>query len=287
MGYDKEKRIFIVRNYIKFNNITKVQRAWRSQFNNIPAPSRTAILYNVSKFEKTGSVEYIHRVQPTPTQKREDAKNVINNMVSENPRLSIRKLALTTEVSYSTVRNILVDALHLKPFKFQIYHELQPGDFSKRVDFAQWFLKLPQYAVDFFICSDEAYFYINEPINKQNNRLWLKEKPEDTIERPLHEEHFMVWCAFSARNVFGPYIFEGSVNQHSYLQMLQTYFWPKLLHVRDYKKYWFQQDGASAHTAIAVQEWLTDKFSTKFVNKFRWPSRSPDLNPCDFFVGIS
>ena len=66
--------------------------------------------------------------------------------------------------------------------------------------------------------------------------------------------------------------------------MLQDFFWKKHLDIAEYKKYYFQQDGAPPHQAKAVHEWLTSKFSTKFIDKFRWPPRSPDLNPCDFYL---
>ena len=66
--------------------------------------------------------------------------------------------------------------------------------------------------------------------------------------------------------------------------MLKDYFWPKHLRIAEYGKYYFQQDGATPHTAIIVQDWLKSKFSKKFINKQMWPPRSPDLNPCDFFL---
>lgn len=66
--------------------------------------------------------------------------------------------------------------------------------------------------------------------------------------------------------------------------MLRTFFWPKQLRTAEYKKYYFQQDGASPHKATIVQNWLKSKFHDKFVDKKKWPPRSPDLNPCDFFL---
>jgi len=54
---------------------------------------------------------------------------------------------------------------------------------------------------------------------------------------------------------------------------------------KEYKNYYFQQDGATPHTANAVQTWLTGKFDDdKFLPKHKWPHRSPDLNPCDYFL---
>jgi hypothetical protein len=46
----------------------------------------------------------------------------------------------------------------------------------------------------------------------------------------------------------------------------------------NYEKYYFQQDGATPHTATATQTWLKGKFGSKFIDKHSWP----DLNPCDF-----
>ena len=56
------------------------------------------------------------------------------------------------------------------------------------------------------------------------------------------------------------------------------------MRTEDYKKLYFQQDGAPPHIDATVQAWLTSKFGQKFINKEMWPPYSPDLNPCDFFL---
>ena len=33
-----------------------------------------------------------------------------------------------------------------------------------------------------------------------------------------------------------------------------------------------------------VQDYLKDKFGDQFIGKKQWPPRSPDLNPCDYFL---
>jgi len=45
----------------------------------------------------------------------------------------------------------------------------------------------------------------------------------------------------------------------------------------------FQQDGALAHTAKLVQDWIATNCS-EFVGKDEWPPNSPDLNPLDYHV---
>ena len=52
--------------------------------------------------------------------------------------------------------------------------------------------------------SDETDFYLTESSNKQNNRVWLKERPAIGIERPLHDEKVLVFCAISATKIYGP-----------------------------------------------------------------------------------
>ena len=49
--------------------------------------------------------------------------------------------------------------------------------------------------------------------------------------------------------------------------MLKKFFWPKNLRTPNYKKYYFQQDEATPHTAITVQTWLSGKFGKQFINK--------------------
>jgi hypothetical protein len=68
----------------------------------------------------------------------------------------------------------------------------------------------------------------------------------------------MIWAAISARHIFGPYFFEGSVNQHTYLTMLRDWLVPQLEHMNLIGKVWFQQDGAPVHYAISVREYLSD-----------------------------
>ena len=60
--------------------------------------------------------------------------------------------------------------LHLKPFKVHEYHVLKPADFAKRVGFVDWLLSFPTEALTMMIVSDEGWFYLTLPINKQHDR---------------------------------------------------------------------------------------------------------------------
>jgi len=119
---------------------------------------------------------------------------------------------------------VLKEDLGLKPFKLPSNHELKPGDHSKRLDFCIWFRALPKMTSMRLICSDEAYFYFTQPDNKQKNRLWLKTRPTEGIERPLYDEKVLVWCAMSSQRIYGPYFFESTVDQDSFSRMLKSFF---------------------------------------------------------------
>ncbi|GFV66170.1 uncharacterized protein TNCV_2900961 [Trichonephila clavipes] len=46
--------------------------------------------------------------------------------------------------------------------------------------------------------SDEAHFWLNGYVNKQNCRIWNEANPQVSVETPLHPEKLTVWCALWA-----------------------------------------------------------------------------------------
>ena len=52
------------------------------------------------------------------------------------------------------------------------------------------------------------------------------------------------------------------------------------------QKIYFQQDGAPAHGAEIISECLNTNFGQQWIGNngpIRWPARSPDMTPLDFF----
>ena len=50
---------------------------------------------------------------------------------------------------------------------------------------------------------------------------------------------------------------------------------------------WFQQDGATDHTARTSIYLLREHFPERLISlsgDLQWPARSPDLAPCDYFL---
>ncbi|GFV73349.1 CCHC-type domain-containing protein [Trichonephila clavipes] len=78
----------------------------------------------------------------------------------------------------------------------------------------------------------------------------------------------------------------GKVNGDRYRALIINFFIPELNN-HDVQELWFQQDGATCHTARATIDLLKDTFGDRLIPRFgpvNWPPRSCDLTPLDYFL---
>jgi len=79
----------------------------------------------------------------------------------------------------------------------------------------------------------------------------------------------------------------GSTSER-YVEMLRNFLRPQFRSLRvNMEEMWFQQDGATAHTARFSITVVRRMFSQLVLSRFGdvpWPPRSPDLSACDFFL---
>ncbi|GFW23689.1 DUF4817 domain-containing protein [Trichonephila clavipes] len=121
--------------------------------------------------------------------------------------------------------------------------------------------------------SDEAHFWLNGYVDKQNCRIWSEANPQVYVETPLHPEKLTVWCALWAGGIIGPYVFKNNeshnvtVNDDRYRAMITNFFIPELNH-HDVQELWFQQDSATCHTARATNDLLKDTFGDRLISRF-------------------
>jgi hypothetical protein len=67
--------------------------------------------------------------------------------------------------------------------------------------------------------------------------------------------------------------------------MSLTFLGPFLRALRKKKRHgYFMQDGATAHTATYPINVLNEVFEGRLLSRGLRPARSPDLNPCDFYL---
>ncbi|GFY32377.1 uncharacterized protein TNCV_3558851 [Trichonephila clavipes] len=132
--------------------------------------------------------------------------------------------------------------------------------------------------------SDEAHFWLNGYVNKQNSRIWSEANPQVYVETPLHPEKLTVWCALWAGGILQGH--NVTVNGDRYRAMITNCFIPELSN-HDVQELWFQQDGATCHTARAAIDLLKDTFGDRLISRYgpvNWSTRSCDLTPLDYFL---
>ncbi|GFX48337.1 transposable element Tc3 transposase [Trichonephila clavipes] len=172
---------------------------------------------------------------------------------------------------------------------------IHQNDHQARRRFVEWAQNEIAVVPDFhkrILVSDEAHFWLNGYVNKQNCRIWSEANPQVYVETPLHPEKLTVWCALWAGGIIGPYFFKNdeshkvTVNGDRYRAMITNFFIPELNN-HDVQELWFQQDGATCHTARATIDLLKDTFGDRFISRFgpvNWRPRSCDLRPLDYFL---
>ncbi|GFX59933.1 DUF4817 domain-containing protein [Trichonephila clavipes] len=109
--------------------------------------------------------------------------------------------------------------------------------------------------------SNEAHFWLNGYVNKQNCRIWSEANPQVYVETPLHPEKL-------TGALYG---------------LVESFF----KNDEGHNELWFQQDGTTCHTARATIDLLKDTFGDHLISRFgpvNWPPRSCDLTPLDYFL---
>ncbi|GFT91165.1 transposable element Tc3 transposase [Trichonephila clavipes] len=81
---------------------------------------------------------------------------------------------------------------------------IHQNDHQARRRFIEWAQNEIAVVPDFhkrILFSDEAHFWLNRYVNKQNCRIWSEANPQVYVETPLHPEKLTVWCALWAGGI--------------------------------------------------------------------------------------
>ncbi|GFU92261.1 hypothetical protein TNCV_1338421 [Trichonephila clavipes] len=81
---------------------------------------------------------------------------------------------------------------------------IHQNDHQARRRFVEWDQNEIAVVPDFhkrILFSDEAHFWLNGYVNKQNCRIWSEANPQVYVETPLHPEKLTVWCALWAGGI--------------------------------------------------------------------------------------
>lgn len=292
--YDVQKRVKIIEFfYSSGRSIITTQRNYRRHFNVRTAPSDNMIRNLVSRFEEHGRVSDLPGRGRGRSVRNEAVVEAVRQSVNEDPSVSTRRRSAQLGMSRTSLQRILKRDLKMFPYKIQMVQQLLPQDHQARLQYAIRFSQIARENDNFLnnlIMSDEAHFHLNGYVNKQNCRFWGTHNPRALLQRELHPARCTVWCGVMADKIIGPYFFEDvdgqpeTVNGALYRTMIENFLRP---HVENNQNIWFQQDGATAHTARATMELLHNIFGERIISRncdFAWPPRSPDLTAPDFFL---
>jgi hypothetical protein len=295
-----QHRAFVIEAFFKNSeSVTVTQRLFRNNFH-IPrhgrVPCRNTIKQWVSNFRNTASALKVKPTgRPRSVRTPENVERV-RESVLQSPKRSARRQCVALAVSRASMHRILHLDLNFHPYKIAVVQKLNDTDPEFRLASCQRLLQLvnEENILQCLVMSDEAHFELTGNVNCQNCRYWSRENPNEIHQRPLHSEKVTVWCGVARFGVIGPFFFENqtgttvTVNAERYVDMIQNFLVTRLQQLGiEMDSVWFQQDGATAHTANLSMNALRDLFPGHLISRFgdvAWPARSPDLNACDFWL---
>lgn len=282
-----ENRVFLVehvfRNGGKYTD--EVIRQFVRKFPDSQVPHRNSVTKLIKKFRETGSVVDAYRSgRPSISQ---DQIMEIQDRITMSPNASLNHLSQQVQISKSSVHKILRSELHYRPYKLTEVSQLQERDYESRLNYCMWFQNFiyehGAAILDVTFFTDEAWFHLSGYVNSQNNRLWSSENPHEFHQVPLYDQKVGVWCAISRMRIIGPIFFNETINAERYRTLILEPFIAHLTE-REIMESWFQQDGATAHTATTTLNYLESIFANRIISSGIWPARSPDLTPPDYYL---
>jgi hypothetical protein len=256
-------------------------------------PTALTIIGASQRLYETGSV--LPRKKDCGRRRNErNLRNVerVLRAVEQEPETSVRVIAREHDLSHSTVHRILKEE-KLHAYHYTRVQELREEDYGRRKTFCQNFLRRvdedPQFPSR-VIFSDESLFTREGIFNSHNMHTWSDENPRITRARNFQTRWKLnVWAGIMGTNILGPVILPDILNGASYMEFLSENI-PDFLEeipLANRNKIIFQQDGAGPHNARIVTNFLNEQFPGRWMGRYgpiRWPARSPDLNPLDFFL---
>lgn len=258
--------------------------------------TRSTVSKIENKFLQFGHVK--DRPRTGRPQVEEDVQLNILLTTQQNPHTTTRELAANHNICQKSVVNVF-KKYKWHPYKIVLVQELNEDDPDRRLQFCETMMNRcnanPEF-VNRIIFSDEATFFINGIVNRQNCRYWAAENPHWMMEAHTQiPQKVNVWAGIIGDRILGPFFIEGSLTAEKYLNFLRDELTPALavLYPNDEdpdlpnNNLWYQQDGAPAHFSVMVRNYLDQIFPDRWIGRrgaIEWPARSPDLTPLDFFL---
>ena len=260
---------------------------YRVRFPNRRAPSLTYFAKLEKSLRNFGRFDRVPKSFPA-----EELETAILAHLALDDRMSSRQVAQLCNTTHPTV--LLVPRKHgLKPYKVPKVQMLADSDKPRRLSFCRWFIENQERDPRFYMklmWSDESNFTNRGFFNRKNTHYWAEGKQSVFAEsNPQTRVSINVWCGLLGSRVIGPYFYEGTLDGARYRQFLTNH----LLGILDdmplarRTQVIFMQDGAPPHNADETMILLRQMFPGRVLanrGDIRWPARSPDLTPLDFYL---
>jgi hypothetical protein len=270
--------------------VQRTCRLFNERYPNLPAMTREKFNRMESNFLEFGTVKSIS-VRPKPITNDENNEIDVLAYFNAHPRQSIRSAAQDLGITFYAVQAILKKH-KMHDYSFTTVQELHPGDSVRRLEFCEQILIKTQEDPLFLrkiIWTDEAKFSREGIINRRNLHHWATENPH--LKRNVHFQNrfsFNVFCLLM-NNRYSFIIYDYNLTGERYVEILRGVVSTFLenLPLNILRDSWYQMDGAPAHSTREVHRELTQIFEDRWIGcngPCRWPPRSPDLTPLDFFL---
>ncbi|CAG7720303.1 unnamed protein product [Allacma fusca] len=261
--YDLHHRIFIYQSYIRNRHqkcvVALVRRAYRSRYHSNTVPCRKTVLNIVSKLEKDGTL--LNRKRPQGEKKIRFWENLqtVTRLLVHDPEKSTRRLAYETGIAKTTVQRLIKDS-GLRVTRPTRVQQLKPEDYPKRIQFSNEMIarfQADNNLVDNIMWTDESSFDLSVTISTRNAICYGYSNPKRYIEKQIKPKNLVcVWCGIWSGGIIGLYFFESTVDGKAYLKLLQEFARPSVEQYDLMGTIYRQQDGAPAHWAKVVREFL-------------------------------
>lgn len=292
--YTVEEKVQIIKWYYSGESADGVVGRFAFAFENRPVPSPQTVLNIAHKFEESGCVTECTKCAPhqrTLTEQQITRNISICAAVETNDPCSSGRIADEVDVPPRTVRRVL-RKYGYKPFHVSSAQELLPDDEERRLVFCETMRQRMDQNDNFvnnILFSDESSFFLKSRHNRKNVVYWSTVNEHLSIPiKTQFPQKINVWTGFVGPHLVGPFFIQENLTAQRYLDLLQGEIIPALNHLPiDINYIWFQQDGCPAHNSMLATNYIDQIFQERVISTYgtiRWPPRSPDLAPNDFFL---
>ena len=180
-------------------------------------------------------------------------------------------------ICHESVRTVLKKAGN-HPSKREKQPRITEEQKKRRITFAK---KYKHHNWNLTLLTDETYFLLFPDHNPQNDRVWTDDPTKvPPAKKVKHSPTVRAWGGISCFGKTSLIFFEGDLTATKYKTEILEKMLPQANHMFGKRHWCYQHDGASAHKAKMINDWLESHVPHYISSgpKGEWPANSPDLN---------